>query len=309
MSGGDPLIDVTPGAPLHFSASRHNLVNEATRRVLSDKGRAGAAALETLPDYAEVRIKNNSGQTVPRFGVLGINGFLITPPTSAQQFTAGPTLSGVTPTEATHTGKFVILRDRLANGRMGRGLVAGAVICKVDMQNATDKFADVFGGNVTKLKSADSGLARIIQVESGTGEKWALIAFGGGGGGGETVVGPDCQACQISYRLSFVAAGVTNATVTGGSATLQVGWTDGSGNNQVTELNIPWNALAVAVDTLIDEADIKQPGDVITVSGGQLPPGEVVITISSTRRWFVRWLSNSLTGTGTISARATMAFG
>ncbi len=199
---GDMWLDRSPGMSGDSSSERFNAINQVARTVLGSRGKTGLNVTGSQTNYAIINIKNETGEQVPSGGVLGLGDFNISPGSNLSSFKEGPSIIGELPTEADHTGRFAIAIEPIGVEKIGKAAVAGAVICKIDMQSEDDQFADVFDEDVTKLKSGSSGLARIISVESGTGEKWALIAFGGGG---------DCDCPDHIYVVAF-----TNAATSGG---------------------------------------------------------------------------------------------
>ena len=76
-------------------------------------------------DAGIVKIKNNSGALLPRFGVLGIDGPLITPAANAGQFRQRPAFAGSSPTIAGHAGKFAVALEPIKSGKIGRCIVSG----------------------------------------------------------------------------------------------------------------------------------------------------------------------------------------
>src|SRR5687768_12426349 len=60
-----------------------------------------------------ILVKNTSGSDVERFGVLGIDAPIFTPTENLEGFKTTICLKCVTPTDASHKSKFVILREPL----------------------------------------------------------------------------------------------------------------------------------------------------------------------------------------------------
>jgi hypothetical protein len=137
------------------------------------------------PDLVESRlqtgivmVKNNSGSDVARFGVLGIDGALVDPATNADEFAARVVLKGITPTDADHTGKFVVLLESVKSGDVARAYISGVCPAKVDVIDADDTHADVKNSDRASLESRAGGSARVLWKESGTGVKWAIVLLG-----------------------------------------------------------------------------------------------------------------------------------
>jgi hypothetical protein len=130
-----------------------------------------------------VLVKNASGSDVSRFGILGISGVVITPAASLIAFQNKNAFTGVTPTVASHLGKFVICLDALKNGQIGRAWVSGVSAVQIDITDTSHKFCDVKDSDRTKLASGASGSARILYTPGGTGTKWCGVRLGDGSGG------------------------------------------------------------------------------------------------------------------------------
>ncbi|GAF71074.1 unnamed protein product, partial [marine sediment metagenome] len=92
-------------------------------------------------------------------------------------FDNGPILTADTPVVADHAGRFVILQEPILDGRVGVAKVCGTSVVKIDMADADHIFAEVAAGSAV-LDSTNTGSVRILYVEPGVGEKWALVRFG-----------------------------------------------------------------------------------------------------------------------------------
>lgn len=176
----DYFKPVRAGDKLEIKAPTWNAMLEAAlaHKRAGESGGVPGAGRVPVPDV--VMIHNASGQDVPAFGILGIDGVLVGPDTDLQQFLNKPCLSGVSPT-ADHAGKFAVTINAIASGGIGRAIVLGVTACKVEMKAASDKYADVLPGSTTKLKSAATGAAKIIYTAGSTGEQWALVQIGSSG--------------------------------------------------------------------------------------------------------------------------------
>ena len=135
-----------------------------------------------------VQIVNNSGAALDAFDVLGIEGPYIDPSDGDEEealFQCGePVLSGVTPVDPDHLGKFAILLEPIAAGQVGHARVTGSSQAWVDIQTVGDEYADILDADDTKLVSGSSGMARILwTATASTGEQWALVQLGGAGAG------------------------------------------------------------------------------------------------------------------------------
>ena len=179
---------VQPGQRLDtaFSARAWNRAQDAADLVLGDRGglQAGDGQSVAYP-YTWVLAKDTTSGTVPRWGVLKINGVEITPTSSAggptAQFEQMPVLTGVTPTA--NAAEWCVAVEPITAGSIGRVAVGGVVQAKINIGNSGDQFVAA-GTSVNALISGGSGEGAILWKESGTGnDKWGLIRFGAGAGG------------------------------------------------------------------------------------------------------------------------------
>lgn len=184
---------VRPGEKVHIPADTYNAFIDAAIYVQKLQNGLNATSGNDLPNTTIVLVRNDSGEDVDKFGVLGIEEPLILPEDSEREFSQRVLLSGVTPTDATHKGRFVILLEPLRAaieeneeeeiparpGAIGRAVVAGAISARVDVQNADDNAADVNDGETGSLKSGTAGAAQILWKAGDSGVQWAVVRMGG----------------------------------------------------------------------------------------------------------------------------------
>lgn len=129
-----------------------------------------------------IRVKNTTGDTVPRFAVLGLGDPVIDPSAGDAQllsFKNTTALQGETPDIDTHWGKFCVTLSPIPDGMIGEAVIAGVVPCKINVYQESHQWADVKDGDTTQLNSDDCGTCKILWKESGTGsEKWAYVLIG-----------------------------------------------------------------------------------------------------------------------------------
>jgi hypothetical protein len=180
---------VEPGQRISsaFSARAWNRAQDAADVVLGAK--TGATAGESVA-FAKganlVLVRNDTGQPVPMFGVLGISGVVINPANGtltgtdaasarAREFAKSPVLVGANPSASL---AFAIAVEPISSGQVGRAAVSGAFPVKVELVNGTDRFAVAREGDVTQLRSASCGVVQLIWRETATGlNKWAFGAM------------------------------------------------------------------------------------------------------------------------------------
>jgi len=174
---GDTLRKVQAGDRLQIPAATWNtLLDVAQERQARSQNQTGESQPRGLA-AGIVLVQNTSGADRERFDVLGIDGPIFTPADSEQAFTDRAALKGVTPAEADHLGRFVILAEPVKAGLVARAWAFGVCPVKVQVDDEAHRFADVADGAAAHLVSGSTGAATILWKESGTGQKWALVRF------------------------------------------------------------------------------------------------------------------------------------
>jgi hypothetical protein len=157
------------------SASFHNATVDAIEAVRALQQGSGDDEREPSRRNTNiVKIRNDSEADLDRFSVLGIDAALFTPTDNEELFKSQVVLKGIVPTGA-HQGKFAVLLEPVADGKVGRAYVAGAITCKINIVDEDHDFADVKPTDTASLESRGGyGSARILYKESGTG---VLLAY------------------------------------------------------------------------------------------------------------------------------------
>lgn len=133
-----------------------------------------------------VLARNETGVDLSLFGVLGIGDTIIEPKDNEASFRTRIAVKGLLPA-TTHRGRFVVLREPIAKGAIGRVYISGVCPARVEIASESHTFADVKVGDATVLLSSAVGFARLLWVEPAvdrvpSGTAWALIHIGGGSG-------------------------------------------------------------------------------------------------------------------------------
>ena len=172
---GDSLKKVRSGDRLRIPAKAYNrFVDAARAHHEHDQGRDARPVTSAT---GIVRVRNQSGQPRGRFDVLGLSGPIISPDANLDHFKSRIAFDGVTPTSG-HRSKFAILLEPLKEGAIGKGIVAGVTVARIDVESTDHGFASVDPGEPGHLKSASVGAAQILWREEGSGEKWAVVRLG-----------------------------------------------------------------------------------------------------------------------------------
>jgi hypothetical protein len=177
---GDPFKRAIPGQPLDLPAAAWNAfidTTQAFRRQQRGQRPGDPSARDWSP--GECVVQNATEDDLDRFAVLGISGPLIDPEDNEDGFAERLAFTGVEPTEDHEAGAFVVLQEPVSAGAIGRAVVAGATVCKLDVGDADHLYASAADGNAGSLVSAESGPALILWKQAGTGSgKWAVVRVG-----------------------------------------------------------------------------------------------------------------------------------
>lgn len=180
---GDAFKKTSPGQKLQLPAAAYNAFIDtalAFQRGRLQRGAAGPVAAP-LPEGL-ARVKNASGASQGRFGVLGIGGVAYGPGDNLAEFQNHVTFEAVAPAEP-HRDRFVVLWEPLAPGKIGQAFVAGVCPVRVDILDDAHRFAQAIPGDAGKLRSSASGSTQILWAEAaGSNPRWAVVRLGGGGG-------------------------------------------------------------------------------------------------------------------------------
>jgi hypothetical protein len=175
---GDPFRKPLRGEPFEPNARLQSALIDLLKR----KPKGGAADAKPEPIHTDVvKVRNNSGAAVDRFGVLGLDEPIFLPVSNAaslKELKRERQFTGVTPVAGSHRGRFAILAEPVKAGGVARAVVSGAYIAQVSVTDAAHQFADVKDGDATQLASDWGGSCRILWKDSGTGTKWAVLLLG-----------------------------------------------------------------------------------------------------------------------------------
>jgi len=207
------LEKVAAGEPFDPSAEMHNATVDTIVGFRRHQQAIGAAPIHELPRVGYILVQNDSGGTVPRFGVLGLGDPPILPTTNLAEWQNRIVLKGTTPATADHLAKFAVLLEPLAAGKVGPAVISGVVNMQVNIDAAWHEFADVEDTVATHLKSRPYGAGRILWAATGTGIQYASVLLGPPGG-------------QTWWRATLGATlnqgSTANATLTGPGAVVSV---------------------------------------------------------------------------------------
>ena len=170
------LRRIAPGTPLNgLSSGDWNTFIDSAKAVESIR-RSGSLAPEALPQ-ATLRVKNSTGSDIGIGAVLAIGSPLFGPGDNLTEFRFRSSYAGNVP-DASTKGRVAIAVEPIKAGRVGHAAIAGLVVCKVDVTDATTDRASELAGQTDRLVTASNGPIRIVWRESGSsGQKWAAVAL------------------------------------------------------------------------------------------------------------------------------------
>lgn len=177
---GDALKKVAAGEPLRIPAQAYNAFVDAAVDLRRRQQAPARDPMRLLRQTGIVLIRNDSGEDVARFGILGVDGPLIDPKANEGEFAARIALSGVAPSLPDHRGRFVITLEPIAEGALGIACIGGVCQAKVLVGEGEDAptAADAEPGETAYLVPRVDGSAAVLWVEPGEGEQWAVVRLG-----------------------------------------------------------------------------------------------------------------------------------
>ena len=174
---GNPFRKVRPGEKIQIPAEAYNAFVETAlahkRNQLSQ-----TAEVQRAAPAATIKVRNETGQPIPRFGAIGLGEPIILPSTNLAEFQSQVALRGVLP----QPGKpFAITQEPIPAGAVGRCLIQGITPVKLSIfdPDPEAQWAEPANQSVQSLRTYRGGSMRILWRETGdSGTKWGLVAYG-----------------------------------------------------------------------------------------------------------------------------------
>lgn len=169
---GDPFKKARPGQPLDIPAEAYNAFVDAA--LAYKRNQLSHTTKGLAPPAPTTKIRNETGQPIPRFGVIGIGEPIILPSANLSAFQNAVALRGTLP----QPGKpFAITQEPIPAGACGHCLVHGPTPVRLTIYDADPEaqWAEPTAQNVETLRTYRGGTMRILWREPGdTGTKWAI---------------------------------------------------------------------------------------------------------------------------------------
>lgn len=127
-----------------------------------------------VPDLnrTPLQIRNATGGTLPRFGVVGFGEVKVDP--ASDEFKNQLVIEGVEP-QANKLDRFAIVQEGGIEGAVIECVCVGETHAKIDVSDESHEYAQAIEGDTTKLASCGYGPAEIVWREGGTGEQMAIV--------------------------------------------------------------------------------------------------------------------------------------
>jgi len=251
------LRKVLAGEPFVAPASTWNAFIDAAQDFKNRTADIGRQPVAGFRSSGIITVKNESGAARRQFDVLGLDEPIFLPgggssDAAEKSFRNFVAFRGQMPSKNEHVGKFVVLIEPLAAGAVGKGCVSGVCQVRVNVTDVDHEFAELADGKADVLESGDTGSAKILWKEDGTGQKWAVVHLGA-----------SASVVAIYARITSSGGG-DGGTYTSwrevelvdGSWTTKQGGLAGPSDGRLREINAAKN---VPASTIVHA--FKNPGD------------------------------------------------
>ena len=173
-----PYSRPEPGQALVVHANEYGDAIQAGRQLRQNGGELPGMA--SGPAGTQVIVENTTGATVDEYSALGITGLIYDPTsiTDLGQSARGLFMTGAAIDADAQRDQLVITQEPIPAGGLGRAVMVGATLARVDVQDEADGYALAQDGS-GELKSNPNGGAAILAKGSGTGVVWAWVDLTG----------------------------------------------------------------------------------------------------------------------------------
>lgn len=175
---GDPFKTVVSGESLEDfpTAAMHNATIDVIKAHQRNRNAQKKNPLDIARPEGLKYVRNTSGATVNRFGVMTIDSVIFDNVVNLQEFQNNAAFNGISPDSSKPSGKFCVTAEPIADQKVGLAWVFGVCPVQINFTNADDLFADVKNGDSTQLQSDGfKGGAFVLWKQAGTGKQWAIV--------------------------------------------------------------------------------------------------------------------------------------
>ncbi|MEI8244634.1 MAG: hypothetical protein WCI51_02320 [Lentisphaerota bacterium] len=176
---------VQPGV-IRIPATDYNQIGEATEAVQAMQKSFNAGIYNAFDNGGIIiDICNDGDESIPIYSPIELISplpLLLTNGNAAQYNGIRPAFKGKA-ASATTKDVFVIAQDKIEPKAIKPALAQGMTVAKVTISSTAHQFAIPDVANPGKLKSASSGICRMLWKAGNSGEVWTVLMLGGGGSG------------------------------------------------------------------------------------------------------------------------------
>lgn len=181
----DPFAKVRSGESVSFNSLAWNAMLGAGQEYQKRQTTGPGSLVDALPGGTIVRVKNETGDDLPRNAVLGLDGPIFSPTDSLDAFLREVSFRGITPALPDHRKRYVVTLEPAPVDRVIRAHLLGVCPVRVDMIDPSHGYANVTDATTDHLTSSRFGHARILWSENegayygyDTGVQWAIVLLG-----------------------------------------------------------------------------------------------------------------------------------
>lgn len=153
-------------------------VNRLTRAAqeLARQLEAAPAALRTLKGQAAggvvIQVCNDTGETLYPQQVAGLDDVVF-----QTAILSEPVIVHLVMPTAAHAGKFAVVLDEIPDQGIGRAMIYGVAVVKINLTSTAHDHAEIAADQVAYLESGATGSAEILWSEGEVGEVWGVVRF------------------------------------------------------------------------------------------------------------------------------------
>jgi hypothetical protein len=170
---------VSSGQRIAPSAREWNAMIAAAEAHLDATQNQATPAGVAIPRGPRIRVRNSTAADLAQWSAVKLGDPIVTPSANLGEFTDSPTLEASTP-DANSRGRWAILAESIPASRYGWAYLSGYVAAQIRVLDTSHGYVDAIPatGSTVYLATDDTGSARIIWAEPGTGTRWALLLLG-----------------------------------------------------------------------------------------------------------------------------------